>query len=86
MKRKPTIPINNKIYAKEVMLIDSSGEKIGLLAIDEALDMAQKKSLDLVQVSSSDAQPLVCKLLDFGKFQFEKKKARAEPRSQKNNL
>ena len=75
MKRKPTIPINSKIYAKEVMLIDSSGEKIGLLAIDEALDMAQKKSLDLVQVSSSDAQPLVCKLLDFGKFQFEKKKS-----------
>ena len=57
------------------MLIDSSGEKIGLLPTNEALDMAQKKSLDLVQVSSSDAQPVVCKLLDFGKFQFEKKKS-----------
>ena len=57
------------------MLIGSDGEKIGLLAIDEALDEAQKKSLDLVQVSASDAQPLVCKLLDFGKFQFEKKKS-----------
>ena len=67
-------PINNKIYAKEVMLIGSNGEKIGLLAIDDALDEAQKKSLDLVQVSPSDAQPVVCKLLDFGKFQFEKKK------------
>ena len=57
------------------MLIGSDGEKIGLLAIDEALDEAQKKSLDLVQVSPSDAQPVVCKLLDFGKFQFEKKKS-----------
>jgi len=75
LKKKFTTPINNKIYAKEVMLIDSDGEKIGLLAIDEALDEAQKKSLDLVQVSSSDAQPVVCKLLDFGKFQFEKKKS-----------
>ena len=50
------------------MLIDSDGEKIGLLTIDKALDEAQKKSLDLVQVSSSDAKPVVCKLLDFGKF------------------
>ena len=57
------------------MLIGSDGEKIGLLAIDKALDEAQKKSLDLVQVSSSDSQPVVCKLLDFGKFQFEKKKS-----------
>ena len=75
LKKKSTTPINNKIYAKEVMLIGSNGEKIGLLAIDEALEEAQKKSLDLVQVSSSDAQPVVCKLLDFGKFQFEKKKS-----------
>ena len=48
------------------MLIGSDGEKLGLLAIDEALEEAQKKSLDLVQVSPSDAQPVVCKLLDFG--------------------
>ena len=52
------------------MLIGDDGEKIGLLAIDEALEKAQIKSLDLVQVSPSDAQPIVCKLLDFGKFQF----------------
>ena len=57
------------------MLIGSDGEKIGLLGIDDALEEAQKKSLDLVQVSPSDIQPVVCKLLDFGKFQFEKKKS-----------
>ena len=56
------------------MLIGSDGEKLGLLAIEAALEEAQKKNLDLVQVSPSDAQPVVCKLLDFGKFQFEKKK------------
>ena len=75
MKKKSTTPINDKIYAKEVMLIGSDGKKLGLLAIDDALEEAQKKSLDLVQVSPSDAQPVVCKLLDFGKFQFEKKKS-----------
>ena len=57
------------------MLIGSDGEKIGLLSIDDALEEANKKSLDLVQVSPSDAQLVVCKLLDFGKFQFEKKKS-----------
>ena len=41
------------------MLIGDDGEKIGLLAIDEALEKAQIKSLDLVQVSPSDAQPIV---------------------------
>ena len=65
------------------MLIGSDGEKIGLLAIDKALDEAQKKSLDLVQVSSSDSQPVVCKLLDFGKFQFEKKKNQGGAKKQR---
>ena len=57
------------------MLIGAEGEKLGLFSIDEALKEAQKKTLDLVQVSSSDTKPIVCKLLDFGKFQFEKKKS-----------
>ena len=57
------------------MLIGDDGEKLGMMPIEEALSSAQKKSLDLVQVSPSDANPVVCKLLDFGKFQFEKKKS-----------
>ncbi|MDA9876096.1 translation initiation factor IF-3 [Gammaproteobacteria bacterium] len=73
--KKNTTPINNKIYAKEVMLIGDDGEKLGMMPIDEALSSAEKKSLDLVQVSPSEANPVVCKLLDFGKFQFEKKKS-----------
>jgi translation initiation factor IF-3 len=43
LKKKSTTPINNKIYAKEVMLIGSDGEKLGLLAIEAALEEAQKK-------------------------------------------
>ncbi len=56
------------------MLIGSDGEKIGLVKLAEALELAKKSSLDLVQVSPSDSQPVVCKLLDYGKHLFEKKK------------
>jgi len=57
------------------MLIGSDGEKIGILSINEAIESAKIKSLDLVQVSSSDSNPVVCKLLDYGKHLFDKKKS-----------
>jgi len=56
------------------MLIDETGNKKGLITIALALDAAKSASLDLVQVSPSDASPVVCKLLDYGKHVFEKKK------------
>jgi len=56
------------------MLIDEKGFKKGLVSIEQAIDAAQNASLDLVQVSPSDAEPLVCKLLDYGKYRFMKKK------------
>ena len=56
------------------MLIDQNGDKKGLVSINEALDFAKNASLDLVQVSPSDASPVVCKLLDYGKHVFERKK------------
>ena len=56
------------------MLIDQKGDKQGLVSIDIALNSARAASLDLVQVSPSDANPVVCKLLDYGKHVFEKKK------------
>ena len=62
------------IKANEVMLIDSNGEKQGIVTIIDALEAANKASLDLVQVSSSDSEPIVCKLLDYGKHLFDKKK------------
>ena len=57
------------------MLIDASGEKKGIMQISKALEAAMKSSLDLVQVSPSDADPVVCKLLDYGKHLFDKKKS-----------
>jgi len=57
------------------MLIDNNGKKKGLVSIDEALKMANNESLDLVQVSPSNSDPVVCKLLDYGKHLFDKKKS-----------
>tara|TARA_B100000989_G_scaffold297074_1_gene281820 strand:+ start:8892 stop:9365 length:474 start_codon:yes stop_codon:yes gene_type:complete len=56
------------------MLIDKDGIKKGLVNIEDALLEAEKESLDLVQVSPYGSQPVVCKLLDYGKFLFGKKK------------
>jgi len=59
------------------MLIGANGEKMGILPFNEALIKATEASLDLVQVSPSDANPVVCKLLDYGKHLFDKKKSLA---------
>ncbi len=67
------------------MLISSNGEKQGLVSIDSALDSAKAASLDLVQVSPSDANPVVCKLLDYGKHVFEKKKSTSSNVKTKRN-
>ena len=56
------------------MLINNNGVKEGIVSIEDALDAAKKLSLDLVQVSPSESNPVVCKLLDYGKHLFEKKK------------
>ena len=57
------------------MLIGANGKKMGLLPFDQALESARAATLDLVQVSPSDSKPVVCKLLDYGKHLFDKKKS-----------
>ena len=57
------------------MLIDNKGEQQGIVSIGDALDAANNLSLDLVQVSPSNTNPVVCKILDYGKHLFDKKKS-----------
>ena len=57
------------------MLINENGEKKGVVKITAAVEAAKDASLDLVQVSPPDADPVVCKLLDYGKHIFDKKKS-----------
>ena len=56
------------------MLIGIEGNKEGLVSISEALESAKKNELDLVQVSPIGTEPVVCKLMDYGKYVFAKKK------------
>ena len=75
MIKKNFVPINEKIRASEVMLIGVNGEKLGLLPLDNAIEEAQKLEIDLVQVSPNGSEPVVCKLMDYGKHVFAKKKS-----------
>ena len=63
------------------MLIDNEGEKKGIVSIEDALEISKKASLDLVQVSPSSSDPIVCKLLDYGKHVFQKKKNKSSSKS-----
>ena len=73
--KKNILPINEKITASKVMLIDSSGNKVGIVNIEEAMEISRKESMDLVQVSPANASLTVCKILDYGKHIFSKKKS-----------
>ena len=75
--------INEMIRVREVRLIDDEGNQLGIVATPEALRMAQDKDLDLVEVSPN-ANPPVCKILDYGKYRFEQeKKLRDAKKNQK---
>jgi translation initiation factor IF-3 len=71
--------INNEINAREVRLIDADGEPIGVVNIRDALARAADAGLDLVEIAAQ-AEPPVCKLLDYGKFKYEEQKKKAEAR------
>ena len=74
---KQELPINRQIKEKQVQLIDENGEKVGVLSIDEALEMAEDKNLDLVLVAPN-AKPVVCKIMNYGKYKFEQAKKEKE--------
>ena len=88
MPKKNTALINNLIKASDVLLINESGVKEGIVPLKDALKKAETLSLDLVQVSSKDSQPVVCKLLDYGKYSFSKKKnlSNAKSKTKKTSL
>ena len=74
---KQELPINEQIRAKEVQLIDDAGEKRGVMSLSSALDIAYDKKLDLVLVAPN-AQPPVCKIMNYGKYKFEQSKKEKE--------
>jgi translation initiation factor IF-3 len=75
--------VNEQIRVREVRLIDDEGIQKGIVPTLEALKLAKERDLDLVEVSPN-ANPPVCKILDFGKYRFEQeKKLRDSKKNQK---
>ena len=69
--------LNEEIRDKEIRLIGDTGEQLGIMSADEALRIAEERGLDLVKISPQ-AQPPVCKLMNYGKFKFEQSKREKE--------
>ena len=75
--------INEEIRASEVRLIDENGEMRGIMSIDDAMALADEANLDLVNISPN-AEPPVCKILDYGKYRYElQKKEKQNKKNQK---
>ena len=72
--------INGEVTAREVRLIGTDGEIIGIMSGREALKMAEEADTDLVEISPN-ATPPVCRLMDYGKFKYQEQKKAAEARA-----
>ena len=77
--------MNEKIRAREIRVIGDDGEQFGILTVNEALALAAEKSLDLVEISPN-ATPPVCKIMDYGKFKYEKTKKEKENKKKQKNV
>ena len=77
--------MNEKIRAREIRVIGDDGEQFGILSVNEALALATEKNLDLVEISPN-ATPPVCKIMDYGKFKYEKTKKEKENKKKQKNV
>ena len=77
--------INEEITLNEVRLVGKEGEPLGVVSISEAMDIAEQASLDLVEISPN-AEPPVCKVMDYGKFLFEKSKTLKEQKKKQKQI
>ena len=71
--------INEEILDKEIRVIGDDGEQLGIMSAEAAMKIAEEKELDLVKISPM-AKPPVCKIMDYGKYRFEKAKKEKEAR------
>ena len=81
-----SLRINQGIRAKEIRLVGEKGEQLGIMTVIQAVEMARRQDLDLVEVAPT-AVPPVCRLLDYGKYRYEQsKKEREQRKNQKVSL
>ena len=77
--------INEEIRDKELRVIDENGQMLGIMSRDEALNLAEEKKLDLVNISPN-ANPPVCKILDYGKYRYELQKREKEAKKKHKTI
>ncbi|MBD3335640.1 MAG: translation initiation factor IF-3 [Candidatus Eisenbacteria bacterium] len=78
-RRTDSVNVNERIRAPMVRVITEDGEQLGVMAISDALQHARDAGLDLVEVASQ-AKPPVCRIMDYGKFKFERSKKERQAR------
>ncbi|MBE9044836.1 translation initiation factor IF-3 [Pleurocapsales cyanobacterium LEGE 10410] len=76
--------INEKIQAPQVRVIDDNGEQVGIQPLQQALSLAQESQLDLVEIAPQ-AEPPVCKLIDYGKYKYQLQKKESEAKKKQTD-
>lgn len=71
--------MNREIYAQEVRVIGDNGEQLGVMSVPQAIRLAEDRGLDLIEIAPT-ANPPTCKIMDYGKYKYEKKKAAGQAR------
>ncbi|MBQ4070015.1 MAG: translation initiation factor IF-3 [Alphaproteobacteria bacterium] len=77
--------MNNRIFAKSVQVISSTGQNLGVMPTSQALNMAMDEGLDLVEINANGAVP-IAKIMDYGKFKYEQKKRANEARKNQKSI
>lgn len=84
-QKEPAHRLNELITAPEVRLIGLEGDALGIVSLNEAMDEAEKAGVDLVEISPT-AKPPVCRVMDYGKFLYEKAKEQKEQRKKQKQI
>jgi translation initiation factor IF-3 len=79
------VRINERIRLSPVRLVDDDGSQIGVVPVEEALELAKQKGLDLVEVAAN-SRPIVCKIMDYGRFRYEQEKKAREAKKQQHQV
>ena len=84
-KKDNSLRTNEQITASEVRVISSNGKQLGIISIREALYHAEDEGFDLVEVSP-DANPPVCKIIDYGKLKYKEQKSKKEAKKKQKTI
>jgi translation initiation factor IF-3 len=84
-KRKSFTRVNGDIRVPQVRLIGADGEQVGVVDTAKAIEIAEEAELDLVEIAP-EARPPVCRIVDYGKFRYDKEKKAKEARKRQHNV